>query len=242
MAFAKSKSRKCPVCVGCTSEKVKEVDAELAPLLEVVKDEGEVPKAKDARFSPLAHKLGLSPWSLHYHLRFCLIDLEIQDQRILELKDMAGAIRTAKTEYAANPTMQNATALAALMNVFRALATDIEGQQDPEATVEFVVETVLGPMSRRTLASVSEELRSLREQVAGLVQKNHAVYIDTQIKATLQRVSSSLSEVMDEGLKNLCSYYHVELEAKARKRAIEAGSLTEAAGKVPAADDDDAIH
>jgi hypothetical protein len=221
MAFKRSKSKKCPICVGCTPIKADEVDAELAPLLECVREDGEVPKAKDSRFQSIANKVGLSPWSLHYHLKHCLIDLEIQDQRIHELRDLTEAVSTAKAEYMANPSMQNATAYSSLSNVMRALASDIEGQQDPEVAVEFVVETILGPMARKSLSALSEELRSLREQVRGVVSKNHATFIEAQVDATLRRVSASLRDSLDDGLKNLCGYYHVELEARSRKRALD---------------------
>lgn len=232
MAFKRGKSKKCPICVGCTQTKAEEVDRELEPLLEAVRDEGEVPKPKDNRFQTVATKVGLSPWSLHYHLKHCLIDLEIQDQRVHEMRDMAEAVATAKAEYMANPSMANATALAALMNTMRSLAGDIEGQQDPEMAVEFVVETVMGPMARKALSAMTEELRSLREQIRSVVSKNHSTFVEAQVDATLRRVSSSLRDSLDEGLKNLCGYYHVELEARSRKRALDPTEETTASPTV----------
>ncbi len=240
MAFAASKNARCPVCVGCTPAKLEEVNRDLVPMLEIVKSEGEVPKPRDQRYTPIANRLGVSPWSLHYHLRNCLIDLEIQDQRIRELKDLAAAIATAKTEYAANPSMQNAQAYTGLVNTFMAMATAIEGQQDPEVAVEFVVETVLGPLARKILGSVTEELRTMRDQVSGLVPRNHAAQIDSQTKASLARVSSALSDMMDEGLKNLCGFYKVEFEAKARKRAL--GHASAELGAESKSSEDDPIH
>lgn len=221
MAFTKAGSRKCPVCVGCTPSKVKEINEALEPVLADVKDSGEIPKAKDSRFELVAHRVGIAPHSLRYHLKECMLDLEIQDQRFLELKDLSQAISTAKQEYLANPGLPNATAYTSLLNTFISLANEIEGQQDPEQAVSFVVETALAPISRKTLAIVTEELRSLRDALNQIVPKNQVPYVDSQMKATLTRVSTSLRDATDEGLKAVCSYYKVELEAKERKRALE---------------------
>lgn len=221
MAFTKTGSRKCPVCVGCTPTKVKDINAALDPVLADVRDSGEIPKAKDVRFDLIAQRVGIAPHSLRYHLKECLLDLEIQDQRFLELKDLSQAISTAKQEYLSNPSLPNATAYTSLLNSFMSLADAIEGQQDPEQAVSFVVETALAPISRKTLAIVTEEIRNLRDSVNQLVPKNQASYVDSQMKAALTRVSTALRDATDEGLKALCSYYKVELEAKERKRALE---------------------
>lgn len=221
MAFTKTGSRKCPICVGCTPSKVKEVSDALAPVLADVKETGEIPKAKDHRLELVAQHVGLAPHSLRYHLKECLLDLEIQDQRYRELKDLAHAISTAKSEYLANPSMQNATAYTSMLNTFMSLANEIEGQQDPEQAVSFVVETALAPMSRKSLSVVTEELRNLRDALTQLVPKNQSSYVDSQLKSALTRVSSALRDATDDGLKAVCSYYKVELEAKERKRALE---------------------
>jgi hypothetical protein len=221
MALTKKTSSKCPVCVGCTQAKIKEVNEALSSVLSDVKDSGEVPKAKDHRFEAIAHRIGIAPHSLRYHLKECMLDLEIQDQRFLELKDLSQAISTAKQEYGANPGLPNATAYTSLLNAFMSLASEIEGQQDPEQAVSFIVETAMAPMSRRTLAIVTEEIRNLRDAVTQLVPKNQASYVDSQMKASLTRVSTALRDATDEGLKAICSYYKVELEAKDRKRALE---------------------
>lgn len=225
MALSNSKSRKCPVCVGCTSEKVSEVNNALSPILNELKQTGEIPKVRDGRLSVISSSLGISPASLRYHLKECLLDLEIQDQRFHELKDLVEAIKTAKQEYLANPSMQQATAYTSLLNTFRALAEDIEGQTDPEVTVEFITSTVLGPMNRHVLSSIAEELRNLRETLFGLLADNHRPYVDSQIKSVLSRVSSSIRESTDDGLKALCGYYKVELEAQQRKRTLESSSV-----------------
>jgi AcrR family transcriptional regulator len=247
MAFSKQKSRKCPVCVGCTPTKVKEIDQALSPILEDVKQTGEIPKAQDTRLDLVAQRVGISPHSLRYHLKECLVDQEIQDQRFQELKDIIDCVSTAKQEYLANPGMGQATALSQLLTQFRGLADDIEGQFDPEVTVEYVVETVLNPLSRKTLAVAAEELRSLREAMTPLVSKNQMAYVDAQMKATLTRISAVLRDSLDESLKTLCSYYKVELEAKARKRALDSGvtstpALFNAPAKSSTDDDDDVVH
>jgi hypothetical protein len=193
----------------------------MSSLLDDVKSTGEIPKAKDHRFDAIANTVGVAPHSLRYHLKECLLDREIQDQRFLELKDLTQAVGTAKSEYMANPSMANATAYTSLLNAFMSLANEIEGQQDPEQTVSFVAETVLAPMSRKTLASLTEELRNLRDSIKELVPKTQAAFIDAQINASLTRAAGALRDVTDEGLKAVCSYYKVELEAKERKRTLE---------------------
>ncbi len=203
MALVKRSSSKCTVCVGCTQTKIKEINEALASVLSDVKESGEIPKAKDRRFEDIAQRVGIAPHSLRYHLKECMLDLEIQDQRFLELKDLTQAISTAKQEY---------------------LASEIEGQQDPEQAVSFVVETALAPISRKVLSIVTEEVRNLRDSVTQLVPKNQASYVDSQMKASLTRVSTALRDATDEGLKAICSYYKVELEAKDRKRALESAA------------------
>jgi hypothetical protein len=224
MGFKKSKSRKCPVCVACTTERVRDVNLALAPVLEDVKSTGEIPKPVDKRFEPISHQFSLSPWSLQYHLKTCLVDLEIQDQRLIELKDLAQALSTAKQEYQANPGVGQAQALAALMGVFMTLAKDIEGQEDPEATVTFIVETVLNPMGRKTLAALSEESRNFRETMKGLVSPSQQVYVSNQADLLVKNVAAHLRDMLDDSLKRLTTYYKVELEARARKRMMESGS------------------
>lgn len=224
MAFRKRKSNKCPVCVVCTDDKIRQVDAALEPLLQEVRATGEVPKASDSKFDTASRAVGVAPNSLRYHLKECLLDLEIQDQRLQELVDMSDAVATAKDAYAKNPSMQNASALAGLMNVWRALASDIEGQQDPEQAVVFVAETVMGPLSKRTLAVVTEELRALRDGIGPSLAKGQSTYVDAQLKSALTRVSNALRDSLDESLKSVCGYYKVELEAKERRRTIESAA------------------
>jgi len=224
MAFKSSKSKKCPVCVVCTPDKIEAVNKQLGTLLEDVRASGEIPKARDPRFDTAANILGVAPHSLRYHLKECLLDLEIQDQRYVELKDLSQAIATAKTEYANNPTMQNATAYTSLLTSFRAMASDIEGQQDPEQTVTFIAETVMGPMSKKTIAVVTEELRSLRESISSLLPKSQQTYVDSQLKGALARMSNALRDTMDESIRAVCGYYKVELDAKDRKRALDNAS------------------
>jgi hypothetical protein len=248
MAFSKQKSRKCPICIGCTPSKVTEINQALNPILEDVKQTGEIPKAQDSRLDLVAQRVGISPHSLRYHLKECLIDQEIQDQRFQELKDIIDCVATAKQEYLANPGMSQATALSQLLTQFRGLAEDIEGQFDPEVTVEYVVEAVLNPMSRKTLAVAAEELRSLREAIGPLVSKNQMAFVDAQMKATLTRISAVLRDALDESLKTLCSYYKVELEAKARKRALDSGATSAPAlfntptSSSSSEDDDKTVH
>lgn len=239
------------MCVGCTPSKVQEINQALSPTLEDVKQTGEIPKAADPRLDLVAQRVGISPHSLRYHLKECLVDQEIQDQRFQELRDVIEALATAKQEYLANPGMASATAYTSLLTQFRGLADDIEGQFDPEVTVEYVVETVLNPMSRKTLAVAAEELRSLREAMGPLVSKNQMAFVDAQMKATLTRVSAVLRDSLDESLKTLCSYYKVELEAKARKRALDSGvmvpvtsspALFNAPAKSSTDDDDGVVH
>jgi hypothetical protein len=222
MAFTQHKSRKCPVCVGCTQAKIDEVNTALNPILEEVKSTGEVPKAADKRFVAHAHALGISPYSLQYHLRTCLVDLEIQDQRLLELKDFASLLATAKHEFETNPTMQNATSVKQMADVFRALCEDIEGQQDPNETVTYLTEAVLSPIARQTLATTTENLRNLRDALLEFVPKTQSSFIRSQIDSALQNMASSMRATMDESLKNICNYYKFELDAQHRKRAMEA--------------------
>jgi len=223
VAFSKKKSRKCPVCVGCTPAKVDEINVALAPLLAEVKASGEVPKARDSRFDSVSHRVGIAPHSLRYHLKECMLDLEIQDQRFQEFKSITDALSTANQEYMGNPTMQNSTAYTQLLTQWRALAEDIEGQTDPEVTVEFIVDKVLNSLSRQMLAAAAEELRSLRTQLDPLVDRNHKAFIDSQLKSSLSRISAVLRDSLNESLKSLCEYYKVELEAKARMRALDQG-------------------
>ena len=242
MALSKAKSRKCPVCVGCTAEKAKEVDAALAQLLADVKQTGEMPKAQDSRFTVIANVVGLAPHSLRFHLKECLLDMEIQDQRFQELIDLTGALKTAKQEFAANPTMQQATAMTSILTQWRGLAEDIEGQTDPSVTVEYIVETVLGPLNRQVLSALSEELRDLRDSVQTMLPPNHRSVFDARVKAALSRVSTSLRDSTDNGLKALCSYYKVELEAQSRKRALETAATPVAIGTTAQSSKDGTVH
>jgi len=224
MAFTKRQSRKCPVCVGCTPTKIQEIDKALADLLRTVKETGEIPRAIDQRFNVIAHATGTAPHSLHFHLSKCLVDLEIQDQRLLEYKDLVSAVDTAKNEYLGNPTMQLATAYSTLLDREEALAKAIEGQQDPVTTVEYMVETVINPLTRQTLAAVTQELRVVRDMMTSLVSANQTSHVRAQVDAALHRIAGRLKTSAAESLTNTCSYYKVELDAKARRRAIDSAA------------------
>jgi hypothetical protein len=242
MAFSKSKSRKCPVCIGCTPSKAEEIDRALKPLLADVKATGETPKANDSRLSLISHAVGIAPHSLRYHLKECLVDLEIQDQRFQELVDITEALSTAKQEYAALPTMGNSTAYTQLLTQFRELSKEIEGQTDPNVTVEFIVEQVLNALVRQTLASATEEIRALREQLKPMMSPNNHSFVDAQLKATLKRISTALGTGVDDGLKSLCEYYKVDLEAKARVRSLEVSTTSDSLfGPTDLTTDDDSV-
>lgn len=243
MAFKKAKSRKCPVCTLTTPEKAEEVDQALGPLLTHAKKTGEIPKATDQRFKDVSSLIGIAPNSLRFHLRNCLVDMEIQDQRFQELKDLTELLSTAKAEYQANPSMNTATAVNQLLTQWRGLAEDIEGQQDPSQTVDFLVEVVLGPMNRVILAETAKELREVREAVKGLVPKNNQPYVISQVNAALSRISAALRDATDDGLKNICGYYKVELEAQQRKRAMEtADSRGMDSGSEDTSEGEEAVH
>jgi hypothetical protein len=227
MAISKAKSRKCPLCIGLSAKRVKEINVSVAGLLDQIRDTGEIPKAQDRRIKAKADEWSVAPHSLRYHIKECLLDLEIQDQRFQELKDLTEAIQTAKQEYAVNPTMQLATALTSLLTQWRGLAEDIEGQTDPAVTVEFITQSVLAPINRQVLAAVAEELREVRTSVTSMVPRNQQSFVDAQIKSAMSRVSVALRESTDDGLKALCEYYKVELEAQSRKNALASADQQE---------------
>lgn len=226
MAFSKSKSRKCPVCVGNTASRVQTINEALQPLVQSVRESGLVPKARDARFDAIAEALGTAPHSLRFHLKECLMGHEIHDQRLEEMKDLVEALSTAKQEYHAQPSVHTAGAYAQLMTQFRGLADDIEGQIDPEVTVEYLVESVLSPLTRRMLGSMAEELRHLRDNAGIALSQKQMTHLDSYIKAALSSLSGVLRDGLDESLKALCDYYKVELEVKARKRALAGAVAT----------------
>ena len=222
MAIIKSSSKKCPVCIICTKSKIAEVDKSLNDLLEEVKESGEVPKAKDRRFGDIAERLGIAPRSLRYHLKECLLDQEIQDQRLVELKSLTEAVSTAKTEYMSGPSVDKATAYSSLLGSWRQLASDIEGQTDPEVTVEYIVEAVLNPINRAVLQAAAGTLQDLRNSLMDVLPRGQQPLVKSQIDSAMQNMGNELKSSTEEAIDSLCTYYRVELEAKQKKRAIEA--------------------
>jgi hypothetical protein len=202
------------------------INEALQPLVQSVRESGLVPKARDARFDAIAETIGTAPHSLRFHLKECLMGHEIHDQRLEEMKDLVEALSTAKQEYHAQPTVHTAGAYAQLLTQFRGLADDIEGQTDPEVTVEYIVESVLSPLTRRTLSSMAEELRNLRENAGISLSQKQLTHLDSYVKTLLSSLSSALRDGLDESLKLLCDYYKVELEVKARRRALESAVAT----------------
>lgn len=227
MSFTRTKSKKCPVCVGYGTHPhmIERIDSALENLREYVRTSGAVPSVKDPTFYTIAVDVGVAPHALRYHLKNCLLDFEIQDQRLLELKDLSQAIGTAKQEYFGFPNEKNAAALATLLQTFMKLADSVEEQQDPDSIVTFVAETVISPMIRQTLGAMTEELKKLRTSLEGMVSKNQQRYIDSQIKAVLSRTSSKLGDQMQESLGSLCEYFKVEFEVQEQRRMIEASTM-----------------
>ena len=220
MALKKSASRKCPVCVGLTDEKVEDVNKALEPLLEDVRQSGEVPKAKDSRFLALAHVLGVAPFSLRFHLSKCLVKREIDDQMMLEFMEMLDALHTAKVEYKETPTLPFASALKQMHSAVLEHHKLLLGEQDPEQAVQFIAETVIGHVLRNSLGVFAKEARQLLTVVLPYLPPTHKTQVTKLVESALIATGNTLHEVAGEALDNVCSYYKVELDVASKKHAL----------------------
>jgi hypothetical protein len=219
VAFKISSSRKCAIC-ALAPLRAEEATEALQQILADVRDTGVVPHAKDQRFGLLAHRVRLSPFALHYHLKTCMVDSEIQDQRLVELKDLVSNLQIAKAAYREMPVADMATAMTSMLGTFMELAQEIEGQQDPESAVRYTLETVLGPMIRQVLGSVAGEIRELRDLALMNSPPNQRPFVESQFRSSFEKVSQALEAQVEESLKTMCRYYKVELDAKDVRLAL----------------------
>jgi hypothetical protein len=58
------------------------------------------------------------------------------------------------------------------------------------------------------------------------LSQKQLTHLDSYVKTLLSSLSSALRDGLDESLKLLCDYYKVELEVKARRRALESAVAT----------------
>ena len=198
------------------------INAFLDPILAEVKNTGEVPKPKDKRFQEGALKLGIAPFSLQYHLRTCLIDREIHDQMMVEVKDLIEAVASAKSEYSDKPHLQNAQAVSVLMNTLLSVLSKLEGEQSPEQAIEFIVDQALGHIIRACLADFAKETRDNLALVTPHIPPATRKAVRDQMEASLKRVSITLANASDEAVANLCKFYKVELDAADKKQTLSA--------------------
>lgn len=231
MALVKSQSKKCPVCMTRTKREVKVVNKALQPILDEVKERGEVPSKKDPRWLKIGSEFSIFPNSLRYHLKECLVDQEIQDQRLVELKALTEALETAKTEYAQNPNVNTATALTSIMTSWRQLAKDVEGQVDPEVTVEFLVENVIASINREVLSSLAGGIRDMRNALVEGLPAGQKQFVKSQADLLLDRIAQDLRAGTEEAMNTLCEYYRVDIETKQKKRSLEQAVPTEIPNK-----------
>jgi hypothetical protein len=217
MAFKKSASRKCPVCVAFSEEKVDEVNKGLEPLLADIKESGEVPKAKDHRFGVLANHLGVSPFALRFHLSKCLIKREIDEQMMVEFTDMLDALHTAKIEYKETPTLPYASALKQIHSAVMDMHDRMMGDADPEQAVQFIAETVISHVMRQSLGVYAKEIRALTQTIKPYLAPQIQIQAVKMGETALMSASTALHEAAQEALENVCTYYKVELDAASKK-------------------------
>ncbi len=221
MALRKSTSNKCPVCLTRKRAAVNIINKALKGMLEDVKQHGEVPHKKDPRYLLIGQEFSIAPNSLRYHLKECLVDQEIQDQRLIELKGLTEALGTAKAFYGENPSVDRATSYTSLVTSWRQLAKDVEGQVDPEVTVEFMVENVVAAITRGVLSSVAEGLKELRGSLYEGLPAGQRTFIKSQMDMMMSQVAQDLKGSTEDAMQSLCEYYRVDMETKQKKRAIE---------------------
>lgn len=221
MAFKKSSSRKCPVCVGFTETKVDEVNRYLEPLLQTIKDTGEVPKGKDPRFQDIAVAIGVAPFSLRFHLTHCLIEREIDEQMMVEFRDMLEALSIAKTEYKETPTLPFATAMTNIHSAVLKMHDMLVGETDPEQAVHFIAETVISHILRQSLAHYAKSTKGLLDQIVPYLPPTHIRQVTTAFKTNVATTSNALQEAAGEALDNVCNYYKVEMDVASKKKAMQ---------------------
>lgn len=223
MAFKRSSLNKCPACTSKTPEQLAELDLALQPILEKTKATGELPKLQDRALNDVSLTWRMAPAALRFHLKECLLGEEIKDQRLVELKDMIEAVQLAKQVYMEEGNASDSYAYTNLVKTFLELANSVEGQQDPEVTVAFIVENGLTPLTQGALLKTAEELNSLRNSLRESLPKNQHSLIDSTIKSSLRRLGSSLKEVLHKALSDITKFYKVELDAKDIRLSLTSG-------------------
>lgn len=232
MPFQKSSTSKCPICSSRPPDVIERVNSALEDIIDGVRETGEVPKAADPRFVAVAREVQIAPHSLRFHVKTCLIPLEIRDQRGIELADLASALATAKSEYQNFPSIRTAKPYSDLLNNFRELSKDVEGQDDPEVAVEYMASRVIAPITRATLAVFAQEIRDIADSVMGSIPKNREPAVRARFESAFKNTAAGLSIAMDEALKAACEFYKVELDTTTRRRTIDDGTVVPPPEKV----------
>ncbi len=228
MAFARSSNSRCTLCSALEEGKLQAVNAQLEPLVATLRSTGELPSASNPTLIEIAHGLGLNANSVRFHVKECLVQADIQDQRVSELRDLASAVQVAKLAYESEPDKpQLANAYVALLREFRDLSKDVEGQIDPETTVTYMVGNVVSPLAKDVVLLASEQLHELVAALGKTVPKEQLPVIVSQLKAFLTRLGTKVAERQHQSIVAVSKYYKVQLAAADTRKSV-LGDVTDA--------------
>lgn len=220
MAFERGSSR-CPICSTIVGSRLDAINDALEPMVERVRLTGDVPATGDTLLNEIAAKIEIAPSSLRFHIKECLVQADIQDQRVHELRDLVGNLQVAKLEYASNPDKpQNGQLYLQFVDAFTRLSKEVEGQVDPEVTVQFMISNVIAPFSRDSILTVADEIRELRATLAKTLPASTMSLVDSQFKGMLAKLGNKISEKQKLAMEAVGSYYKVELSAAEIKRSL----------------------
>ena len=221
MAFARASSSRCTLCGALEEGKLQAVNQQLEPLVASLRSTGELPTASNPLLVEIAKKLELNANSLWFHIKECLVQADIQDQRVSELRDLASTLQVAKLAYESEPDKpQLAGAYVQLLREFRDLSKDVEGQIDPETTVAYMIKDVVSPLAQDVVLLASEQLHELVASMAKTVPKEQLPVVVSQLKSFLTRLGNKVADRQHQSIVAVSKYYKVQLAAADTRKSV----------------------
>lgn len=156
------------------------------------------PELKVIELEKEARKKGLLPEDRQ---RFSVENETVENLR-QQLALTFDLIPVAESAYLAKPTFHNCLALTRLIEVASGLMEKIEEARADEKR-EAIETMVLRPLITQTVAALSEELRSLREELKPKLKETYQDRLDQYVRSVLTRVGERLEVHYQDALKTM---------------------------------------
>ena len=132
------------------------------------------------------------------------------------------AVQTAHDVYLDEPKASNAQGYAQLVQQFRGVILDLQQMDSPEKIAYELANDVVGPLIARVIATLTEEMRRVREDLTAKTDAEYASAISGVINDALKRVGSRLGMDQQEAIIKIQKRFNIEDASTPKKKTKKA--------------------